>query len=115
MISSIVQSQNSEIWAQSPKYNGSCDWLDNARICETSCENDLLKCLDECQTNGCTDQCKSDFYSCADACPCHTDCPLGCIDCENWACENDCDPPEENQDKIKVWRFKTSKTYLKVI
>ena len=62
MLSPIVKSENSEIWTQSAKYNGSCDWLDNARICETSCENNLLKCLDDCQTDGCTDQCKSDFY-----------------------------------------------------
>ena len=89
-----------------PKFNQSCDSLENGKICETACGDDLLECAYACQDVECVDQCKMCFYNCTEFCPCHAEYPLGCAECDSWACLNECSIPEENPDKIKVWTQK---------
>ena len=98
-----------------PKYNENCDSLDAAKMCESECGNVLMECAYECQTTECGDQCKADFFKCTDSCPCHSECPDGCIGCDSWACHNECFVPEENESKIQVLNLKTFGDILKNI
>ena len=48
-------------------------------------------------STACIGKCRRETFICIDACPCHADCPLGCIDCDSWACQNICQNPDELQ------------------
>ena len=86
-----------------PKYNETCDSSEAAKLCESACGDVLLECAYGCQNVECADQCKADFYQCTEYCPCHAQCPNGCLGCDSWACLNECSVPEENEDKIQVF------------
>ena len=88
---------------QFPRFNQTCDSFDSAKKCEISCENILTECAYECQNDECIDKCKNEFYECTEECPCHAKCPLGCLDCSNWACQSECSDPDANPDKLKVF------------
>ena len=36
------------------------------------------------------------------ACPCHADCPQGCVGCHHWSCEDKCSDQDANPDITKV-------------
>ena len=42
---------------------------------------------------------------CLDACPCHADCPLGCVDCDNWSCEGGEPPVFQNTTILVVYNY----------
>ncbi|CAG5109592.1 Oidioi.mRNA.OKI2018_I69.chr2.g4112.t1.cds [Oikopleura dioica] len=87
---------------QLPKLNETCTDLDLGEICSTSCGNDLLACLGNCQNGDalCENSCVREGFDCIDGCPCHIDCPAGCQDCPADIC-NICAFPEENEEHIK--------------
>ena len=42
------------------------------------------------------------------ACPCHADCPMGCLGCDSWFCDNNgdqCTAPDSNPDVNEVLAF----------
>jgi len=48
----------------------------------------------------CINECKRIGFLCMDKCPCHGDCPLGCTNCESWACNEQCLDPSQNSEAV---------------
>ena len=63
--------------------------------------NNLVSLLQEHFLKACVNGCKRDGFVCMDACPCHSECPIGCLNCDSWAC-NACEDPSINENVIQV-------------
>ena len=50
----------------------------------------------------CSSECKRAVFGCLDQCPCHAECEDGCQGCQSWACQDDCQEPELNNDRNNV-------------
>ena len=50
----------------SPKYNETCDALENAKMCENKCVADLQDCINSCQDENCIGSCQRNIFSCLD-------------------------------------------------
>ena len=68
-------------------YKQECSSPENARYCENDCFIQTSQCLQECIDQVCINGCTREGLTCLDACPCHSECPNGCEDCENKACK----------------------------
>ena len=48
------------------------------------------------------------------ACPCHADCPVGCVECESWACNDQCDNPDDSSSILEVFLAFSSRIELQL-
>ena len=87
-----------------PLRHKSCTAPDNAKICEDACMDQAHTCRQECQTEECDAECVRQGFFCCEICPCHGSCPLGCDDCNSWACGSciGSDSEKCNNDTILV-------------
>ena len=74
-----------------------CPDKDKAQLCEDSCVQDLITCLEDCGgSESCIAECSRAEATCIEACPCHIDCPAGCAGCVSPFCT--CADFEDNLD-----------------
>jgi len=85
-----------------PRYNESCDALENAERCENDCIENLVRCVDSCGPQSCLNECRRNAFMCSEPCPCHAECPLGCQDCPSWACVDNCEHASTNEQALIV-------------
>lgn len=71
-----------------------------AAQCQGKCLTTNQTCILNCnQSESCQVECARQLSSCSAACPCFANCPNGCVDCDNPACQP-CSVPGENPEYI---------------
>ncbi|CAG5111124.1 Oidioi.mRNA.OKI2018_I69.chr2.g5458.t1.cds [Oikopleura dioica] len=70
--------------------------------CLAICRLTYLDCLSSCDSSLCHSSCLSNFSACDNSCPCGTDCPTGCVECEEHPlCAGKCLDAEQNNPEYK--------------
>ncbi|CAG5103326.1 Oidioi.mRNA.OKI2018_I69.chr1.g720.t1.cds [Oikopleura dioica] len=77
------------------RVNESCIDLDLGELCATDCVDETLECLKFCEPDDdvCGSLCIRDGFHCIDGCPCHIECPEGCLNCPADICNPQ--PPQK--------------------
>ena len=89
-----------------PIYNGQIIFRDQdiGARCERQCETDYIDCTLACSDTNCLLDCGRTLNDCIQDCPCNTNCPHGCVDCQNPICvcgENSSPQNKENLETCK--------------
>ncbi|CAG5111069.1 Oidioi.mRNA.OKI2018_I69.chr2.g5405.t1.cds [Oikopleura dioica] len=70
--------------------------------CLAICRLRYLDCLSSCDSSLCHSTCLANFSACDNSCPCGTDCPTGCVECEEHPlCIGKCADAEQNNPEYK--------------
>ena len=71
-------------------------------MCLNNCLSNFGDCKETCVGNStCQLEFGIDLTSCLNSCPCQSDCPTGCEECESDFCQGEkCRDPEANEDFI---------------
>ena len=64
-----------------------CPDLGLGQTCLSVCESELFRCMNKCEDSDCQSQCNRTYVECDANCPCSTNCPKGCNDCEYSLCK----------------------------
>ena len=67
-----------------------CPDLGLGQSCLSVCESELFDCMNDCEDSNdsaCQSQCNRIYVECNANCPCSTNCPKGCDDCEYSLCK----------------------------
>jgi len=74
------------------------DSSEEAARCKAKCLDDFEECGEQCHVTGCDNDCRRGMARCLDSCPYGSQCPNGCDECENWACQTTCRDPANERD-----------------
>ncbi|CAG5104912.1 Oidioi.mRNA.OKI2018_I69.chr1.g1664.t1.cds [Oikopleura dioica] len=63
-----------------------CPDLDLGTECDASCRFEFIQCRENCADAICENECVATYTACSAGCPCYSNCPDGCENCEHPIC-----------------------------